>query len=254
MSEIKLHIAEHFDAPVWRMEVDSLTNMLFAELRDVTNRRVSFASINLDSAKTNFKNYKTEEAWLTGMESAYNGVLLIHYYETQQGPAHKGLAAIDGVSGELLWSNFSYGFDHLNTNGPVLYDARLQPRKYFLADVFSGTGSSAIDVKTDEPLENFIELPASLLASAVTELMTIQVETYGNIVQCLDYNSYRIVSLHTQWAGQLKQLLYIFENGKPVFEDFLNADIQKMQPEAFVLYKHQLIYLKNKTELKVLNL
>jgi hypothetical protein len=254
MAEIKLCIAEHFDAPVWRMEIDPVTDTLFAEIRDVTNRQVSFAAINLNSAQTNFKDFSTDENWLTGMESAYSGVLLIHYYETQNGPAHKGLAAIDGTSSKLLWSNFSLGFDHLAGNGPVLYDARLQPRKYFLTDIRTGSRIAAADAATDGPVQNFITLPAPMPVSALTELADLQPEPYGNLVQCLDYYNYRIVSLHTQWAGQLKQLLYIFENGKPVFEDLLNADIQKMQPEAFVLYKHQLIYLKNKTEIKVLNL
>ena len=254
MTEIKLCIAEHFDAPVWRLEVDGLTDTLFAEIRDVTHRQVDFAAINLRNAETNFKSFKTDETWLTGMESSYDGVLLIHFFETQNGPAHKGLAAIDGTNGQLLWSNFNYGFDHLSSSGPVVYDVRLQPRKYFVADIRSGNRVNAVDADGTELIQNFITSPAAHPVSAITELTDLQPEPYGNIVQCLDYNSYRIVSLHTQWAGQLKQLLYIFENGKPVFEDILNADIQKMQPEAFVMYKHQLIYLKNKTEIKVLNL
>lgn len=253
MPGLKLHIAEHFDAPVWRMEIDSISDILFTEIRDLTTREVSFASISLKTAETYFKNYKADESWLTGMESAYDGVLLLHYYEAKNSPTHKGIAAIDGRSKQLLWSNFIYAFDHLSQNGPVLYDARFQPRKYFLADVRAGAQLRAYSAAMDLPIETPLLLP-SPAPFILPEISQLLLEPFGNIVQCLDYNTYRIVSLHTQWAGQLKQLLYIFENGKPVFEDLLNSDIQKMQPESFVLYKDQLIYLKDKTEIKVLNL
>jgi len=253
MPDIKLHIAEHFDAPVWRMEIDSTSDILFAEVRDLEQREVSFSAISLDTAETFYKGFKADESWLTGIESAYNSVLLLHYYEKKNSPAHKGIAAFDGATRRLLWNNFNYSFDHLTVNGPVLFDMRFQPKKLFIADINTGLRLRAYDAAIDQEPRNLIVLPQTA-AVALHEAVLLQVEPYGNMLHCLDYNSYRIVSLHAQWAGQLRQLLYVFENGKPVFEDLLNADIQKMQPEAFVMYKNQLIYLKDKTELKVLNL
>ncbi len=253
MADFKLHIAEHFDAPVWRMEIDAVQDILFAEIRNVNTHEVSFASINLQTAESLYKNFRADESWLTGIESAYNGVLLLHYYEAQSSPAHKGLAAFSGTKAKLLWNNFNYAFDHLTVNGPVFYDTRFQPRKLFLADVFTGEKTRNYDAATDTEFINRLALPQHTVIPDVV-LNHISAEPYGNLMYYLDYNNYRIVSLHTQWAGQLKQQLFIFDNGKPVFEDLLNADIQKMQPEAFVMYKNQLIYLKDKTEIKVLNL
>ncbi|WP_462265835.1 DUF4905 domain-containing protein [Mucilaginibacter sp.] len=254
MTEIKLHIAEYFDAPVWRMEIDAIRNLLFLEIRDIETREVSFSSIDLNTAETYFRGLKNDERWLTGIEAAFGGVLLIHYYETGSSPAHKGMAAINGITGRVLWNNYNYSFDHLTINGPVLFDARMQPRRFLTIDVNTGLPVKNDDTATSQSAGNHIRLPEAISVSALSELDFLSVIPYGNIVQHLDYNNYRIVSLHTQWAGQLRQLLYIFENGKPVFEDLLNADIQKMQPEAFVMYKHQLIYLKNRTEVQVLNL
>ncbi|MDB5086247.1 MAG: hypothetical protein JWR09_241, partial [Mucilaginibacter sp.] len=65
---------------------------------------------------------------------------------------------------------------------------------------------------------------------------------------------FRIVSLHTLVDGQLNQLLFIMDGNKKIYEDLLNNKIQKMQPEAFILHKNHLIYIKNKAELKVLSL
>ncbi len=254
MPDLKLHIAEHFTAPVWRMEIDSVRDILFAELRDMSSRQVSFAAINLQTAETYYKNFQADESWLTGIEAAYDGVLLLHYYEKQNSPAHKGLAAYDGATHQLLWNNFNYGFEQLTINGPALFDVRFQPRKAFVADVHTGLQTHKFNNIIDGSLENYVVQPQAVPIATLPELAAVSAEPFGNLLHYLDYNTFRIVSLHARWAGQLKQLLYVFENGKPVFEDLLNANIQKMQPEAFVMYKNQLVYLKDKTELKVLDL
>jgi len=59
--------------------------------------------------------------------------------------------------------------------------------------------------------------------------------------------------LHSFKDG-LKQHLYVIRGVDLIYEDLLNTDIQKMQPESFILYKNSLVYIKNKSELKVINL
>jgi hypothetical protein len=82
MSQLKLLVAEHFNGKIWRMEIDHISHTLFAETRNNEDRKVSFAAISLESGKTFFKNYTVDESWLTGIETAYNSVLLLHYYES----------------------------------------------------------------------------------------------------------------------------------------------------------------------------
>jgi len=50
------------------------------------------------------------------------------------------------------------------------------------------------------------------------------------------------------------QEIFIIEDEAVIFHDILNEDIQKLQPEAFVVIKNYLVYIKNKNALKVLNL
>jgi len=77
---------------------------------------------------------------------------------------------------------------------------------------------------------------------------------FGNMMHYLEYNNLRIVSLHALKGGELTQLLYIMNGVDNVYEDILNAGIQKIQPEAFIMYKNCLIYIKNKSEIKILAL
>lgn len=243
-------ITKQLDSIIWRLEIDSLSDTIYLETR-TADRQVAFTSINLNTGKTNFENYTAPERWLTGIEAAYHGLLLLHGYESENSPVHKGLTAIDDKA-QTVWSNYNFGFDHLSINGPVVFNLQIQPRKLFLIDANNGAMlrpyNPAIDVEPD----NQVQFPEPLLPSHLDALPVTDV--YGNIVQSLHYNNFRIVSLHTSNTGQLQQQLFITNGANVVYEDLLNTDIQKMQPEAFILYKNSVIYIKNKTDLIVVPL
>ncbi|ASU34051.1 DUF4905 domain-containing protein [Mucilaginibacter xinganensis] len=247
------HISQQFPGIIWRMEIDALTETLFVEIRDNDEKKVCFGSAGLQNGKIYFDSLTTPERWLTGIETAYDGVLLIHYYQSETGPAHKGLLAVDAFTGKTLWSNYTLGFDHLTANGPVVYDSRLQPRKLFLADIKTGATIRIYEPYLFNDPANNIRVPEQLAPELLPPNLIIH-HSYSNWVHYLEHNNFRIVSLHALKAGQLVQLLYVFDGQNKVYEDLLNSDIQKIQPEAFIMHKNCLIYIKNKVELKVLSL
>ncbi len=246
-------ISEQFDGTIWRMEIDEITETIFVEVRNSEEKKVHFGAINLLSGETLFKGLTTDERWLTGIEAAYDGVLLLHFYQSETGPAHKGLLAVDAFTGKTLWSNYAYSFDHLSENGPVLYDARIQPRKLFLADIKTGATTRIYEPSVYKRLENNIVLPELRTPEFLAKGL-LPVHAFGNMIHYLEYNNFRIVSLHALRGGQLTQSLFVMDGVNKVYEDLLNEEIQKIQPEAFILHKNRLIYIKNKSELKVLTL
>jgi len=246
-------IDHQFNGIIWRLEIDGLTDTLFAEVRNSEERIVSFSSVDLTTGKLNFSNLATDERWLTGIECAYNGILLLHHYQSDNSPVHKGVIAIDGQTGTTIWSNYTYAFDHLSVNGPIVYNSQLQPKKLVLADIKTGTvirnHEPAIDTEAIIP----IIFPSLIPASGYKDPL-LKIEPFGNSLYYVEVNNLRIVSLHAQTANGLEQHLYVMDGAKVVFEDIMNTDIQKLQPEAFIVYKNCLIYIKNKFELKALNL
>lgn len=248
------YINEQFNWPIWRMEIDEISATLFVELRNSEEKKVAFGAVNLLNGHVNFKDVTTPERWLTGIEAAYNEVLLVHNYQSTTGPVHKGLIAINGITGETRWSNYTLAFDHLSANGPVVYNAQIQPKKLFLVDIKTGETLRAYEPLIDTVLRNNINSP-QLLPAAFLKGLTLPAEPYGNTVHYMEHNSYRIVSLHTFFQEKIKQHLYIInDKGAIVYQDLLNSDIQKLQPEAFVVHKNNLIYLKERSTLIVLHL
>ena len=249
---------EEFAAPIWRMEIDELTETLFVETRDGQDRSVSFSAISLRDGGIFFRNIQTPEKWLTGLEAAYDGILFLHFYEAENTPVHKGLMALDGLTGETLWSNFTLTFDHLRANGPVAYDNRIQPRKLFLLDVKTGATIRAYQPSVDNELPSLVIVPKLIDAESLPFAVT-GVGTVEKLVLYHEHNYFRIVSLHASNQGLLNQLLLIFEETEPgayreVFRDLLNPGIQKLQPEAFILHKDRLIYIRKRSGLIMLKL
>ena len=255
MTKLLPFINKQFSWPIWRMEIDSLSGILFVELRNSEEKKVAFGAADLHTGQIFFNDVTTPERWLTGIEAAYNGVLLVHNYLSENGPVHKGLTAIDGTSGKTIWSNYTMAFDHLSVNGPVVYNAQIQPKKLFLADVKTGETLRAYQPVLDTALDNGISIPQKMPTHFLHNLQLPTPEPYGNTIHYMEHNYYRIVSLHTFFQEKLKQHLYIINTeGAIVHQDLLNSDIQKLQPEAFVVHKNKLIYLKDRSALVVLNL
>jgi hypothetical protein len=251
-------IDEKSDGEIWRLEIDEETVTLFVEVRNSAEKQVTFNAFGLENGMAFFKSLSIEERWLTGIEAAFNGVLLLHFYENETTPVHKGLRAIGALTGETLWSNFNITFDYLSINGPVVYDSRLQPKRLFLIDIKSGATIRRHEPSVDKEQQNSVEPPALVATSDLPAAFDLPAAA-GGMAHYAMRNNFRIVSLHAFYREQLDQLLFIFEEEasggyRQVFEDLMNTGIQKLQPEAFILHKNRLIYIKNRSELIVLSL
>lgn len=236
---------------IWRLQVDGETDTMAIEIRNETDKQTSFAALNLNSGAISFTNLTLPERWLTGIEAVYQDMILLHYYKHESGPEHKAIIAVNATTSRELWSNYSLAFDHLSANGPIVYNTNFQPKKLTLIDVLTGQSIRPYNSAVDKPLQNNIVVPVMLSAADIIPGI-LPDEPYGNMVHYLNHNSYIIVSLHTFENGVLQQHLYVLNGGEVVYHDLLNQNIQKLQPEAFVLHKNALVYIKNKAELKVL--
>jgi hypothetical protein len=246
-------IDEKYTGDIWRMEIDELSDMLCLEIRHHADKKVYFSSIDLATGNTSVKDISIPERWLTGIEAAWDGVMLLHFYQSEKGPIHKGLMAVDGKTGKTLWSDYALSFDYLSEKGPIVYDARIQPRKLFLADIRTGATNRVYEPSVYKTQNNSVIYPELTEADELAHKL-VNKHPFGNTVHYLEHNNFRIVSLHALKGGELIQLLEVFDETGLVYEDIINSGIQKMQPEAFILYKGYLIYIKNRSALKILPL
>jgi hypothetical protein len=118
MTQVLPFISKQFNGLIWRMEIDEISDTIYLEIRKAEDKLVSFAAVDLILGNTKFENITTPERWLTGIEAAFNNVLLLHGYQGENAPVHRGITGI-AAEGSVLWSNYSLAFDHLSINGPI---------------------------------------------------------------------------------------------------------------------------------------
>lgn len=251
MTQYLPFISKQVKGLIWRMEIDEISDTIYLEIRKSEDKIVSFAAVDLATGQTRFEDVTLPERWMAGIEAAFNGVLLLHGYQGENAPVHRGITAI-AADGAVLWSNYNLTFDHLSQNGPVTYAAQIQPHRLFLTHINTGMNIRPYDKGVDKEYANCIMFPQNINSSGLN--FELPVQSYNGVVYYLTYNNYRIVSLHTLTAGLLEQSIYVWKGDDLIYEDLLNNNIQKMQPEAFILYKNRIIYIKNKTELKVISI
>jgi hypothetical protein len=253
MTLLKPYVQHQFKGQIWKMLIDPIKELLFVETRDVESRQVSFSGFDLNSGETTFTDLIPNEKWLTGMEGCFDGVLFLHGYESAQSPVHKGITAIDGATGNILWNNYTYTIQHISASGPVAYNTQIQPPKLLVLNAQNGATLLGFDVSVDTDQDQNIQVPHLIETLDTAFKAHIEGEVVGNI-HYIEHNSFRIVSLHTLVKTDLSQILLIMQGEELVYEDLLLDEIQKLQPEAFIIQQNRLIYIKNKIELKVLNL
>ncbi|MCC8409261.1 DUF4905 domain-containing protein [Mucilaginibacter sp. UR6-1] len=253
MTALSPILQKKFNGTIWRMDIDEVTSALLLEIRNEADRTTSFAAINLPKAHLNFDGYTTHERWLTGMETAHNGVLLLHFFQGESSPVHKGIAAVNVADAAALWSNYSLAFDHLSINGPIMFNTQMLPKKLYVHDIETGKAIRPYNYVIDSELIRQIIVPQYISPQQLPAQLQ-HIKPANGLIHYIEHNSYRIVSLHTRNSRGLQQELYVLNADSICYEEILMTDIQKLQPEAFVLHKNWLICLKNKTELLVLEL
>ena len=245
------YINQQFAAQIWKLDINSHSNLLFAEVRNEENRQVAFTCINLDNGNINFKNLSLPEKWLTGLQGSLNGIMFLHGYQSAQSPAHKGITAINALNGATLWSSYTDAIHLISINGPVTYNTQIQPKKLFLTDASTGKTIRSFDPVADQPVPLDIQIPR--IIEHLPPDIDIDVQAVQGDIHYMEYNDLRIVSLHRLSNNMLTQSLHIIDKGVTIYTDLLNDDIQKLQPESFILYRNKLIYIANRTSLKVVD-
>jgi hypothetical protein len=242
-----------FNAPIWRMQFDAAQPIVYLELRDADSHTVHFAAVNSQTGQAYFNHLQLPEPWFCGIEAGHNGVLLLHGYQAAQSPVHQGITAVDAYTGHVLWTNYVHSFSQLSKQGVWVTDARIKPERLQLLNLQTGQLVPANPALATLPQPTALLLPAlaQYLPAGLQNL--VDFDTVG-LVHYLEHNGCRIVSLHQPLPNGYRQHLLIEKQGVLYYADVLQQQVQKLQPEAFIVNENTLFYIKQGITLSVLNL
>jgi hypothetical protein len=121
---------------IWRLHPAS-GGRLVGEERDAVRKAVSFFCLDLTAGKPMWAGRNFGEPWWTGIEAVHEETVIIHGFATPDLPEHRGVAAVDIVTGDLLWQDAAIAY--WGAAGDRVYAGRVAR---------GGTISEEIEIRT----------------------------------------------------------------------------------------------------------
>lgn len=234
-----------FRGIIWRVETDDRNSIVAIESRDVSNRTTYFSAFNYASGETLFREITVQEGWFWSLDRAHAGMVYLHSYVNESNPEHKGIIAINS-SGEISWQHFHKTLHEISDSGLIVYNPKIQPKIFELISAETGAVLST-KISENTPLPRHIEVPETLEDSRQFSHL-LPGNIYGPIFY-MEINSKIILAFHTKKEDFYTQQLAVYQDGIPLIQDILAADIQKLNPEAFFIQHNHLFYIRgNKQE------
>jgi hypothetical protein len=144
---------------LWQVQVGS-SRVIVGEVRDPETKSVSFFSLDRRTGKPLWEGMNPGDRWWTGMEGIFDDIVLFHGFANPELPIHKGIHAVDALSGSLLWSDpdlrFAWCAEGTIGGSALLPDLQTE-RKVELRtgrDLAQGRGKGPVTplkVQTEEP-------------------------------------------------------------------------------------------------------
>ena len=266
------------DGVIWRL-LPTRTGHLVGEERDLVGKKASFFCLDQLTGKALWRKATVDEPWWIGMEAVHRDILVLHSFLTPDLPVHKGIIALDLMSGKQLWANNELRF--VACADQSLFGAKETPVDSTLLEVHFRTGAlvqtlggEAGESRLRELLQGGSLDEAVALPHPVTDLETSFPRIAGRelrhgrarqtvgAVDVLEYGERTLIwSAHEtvggeQAIGRMNTVLRVADalSGKTFFETVLNSNVQARVPDPFFVQADVLYYVKEQKELAAVQL
>ena len=260
------------EGTIWRVVPDE-SGKIVGEVRNVAEKATSFFCLNQMTGEVFWERVSFGERWWIGIEAIHKGVLLLHGFSTPDLPEHKGIIAVDLMTGKSLWNNVNLTFVAANENSILASQQSVEDKTLFELDYRTGVtlglleeAASMFDkgeLASTLKAENEIELPAP-----VTHLPDPAMSKHYNTdnlvgnVESVDHNNLLIFNFHEKLTGNskqqalLKNTLKVLDKptGNILYAAVLNAESSTVIPESFFIQNETLFFVREKCELTALHL
>jgi hypothetical protein len=205
------------------------------------DKKVFFNVYDFKEDKYLIQDFYLEEDWLLNIHTVKNQVLYLTGFESEFSPVQKGIIALDLKSKKMVWQNFSLTLHQFTQQGLIVFDPRVNPRKYKLLNSNNGEIIKAVimeELYLLKLLKNKIFLPKIIDENA-------DWQTKHQLI----YKDLEILSGYKPQGKHFDQYILVKKNDEVLFEEIINQGITKKSFDTFFLWQSKLIFIKNKSEI-----
>ena len=236
-------VKEQFSGIIWKIRLSELSDLVAIETRDTEHKKAAFSVLDVRKNKVYFKEKTFDDSWDLNLTFIGKENLILNGYAPGS-PESKGILSVDVNDGSILWQRFDIALNQVDERGVQVFDPRIQPRKYTWIDHISG---EVIPPPIDLPPFTGLKLPLPGYFFTMPSFISHS-EIVGDILG-LEHEGKRMISFHEKTGNFLQQRLLVYQADKVLIDDILMSGIQKLQPEAFLIHRDHLLYVRNKQEI-----
>lgn len=238
---LKPSLRQKFDGIIWKIETDDKLNIVAVEVRDADKHIAAFSAFDYASGKTLFKDITVADSWNWGLDRVSDGIVLLHGYMSEQTPEHKGMIAING-EGKTIWQHYNKTLHDVSPSGLITFNPSVQPLTFELTSSADGS-TLQYGIEKPVPVSRDIILPDI----STRQADSLPKNVAGPVLSC-GLNGKTFFSFHLHQDNLFSQKLIITEGDKVILDEFLERDIQKINPEAFFIQHNHLFCIRNKKQ------
>lgn len=260
MQKLFSHI---FSAHIWRIlpHPDPERNEWALELREISEKKVSFALIDLDERHVRWQKTPPDADWWTSITGLAHDQVFLHHYRYPDLPEPTDLAALSIKDGELRWVLPNYVLVKALDYGNI--EVASKGHEGFNYAVYSAeTGRiNPSPVLNDVATEIILKQPVRYkegnvyfgkLASFLQTILNIKNPV---CIDYLDHRPYMMFSYYIYQQDQIVQYLLIVNDQKQVvLHEQLSEGRDGIGQSTILLKNSTLVYLKDSSEFSSLKL
>jgi hypothetical protein len=237
-------IAEQFSGIIWKIRLSATSNLVAVETRDTEHKKVTFSVLDIQNSRVLIKEKAYEESWNLNLAFIGEKNMILNGYEYSGSPESKGLLSVDIRDGSILWQRFNIALNQADDRGVEVFDPRMQPRKY---QWINHLNAEVLLSPSDPPAADTILFPEPDHSYTLPSFIS-----HGEIIHeilHLDYAGKHFISFHEKIQNHIQQRVVVYQADKILIDDILISGIQKLQPEAFLIHRNHLLYIRKKQEI-----
>ncbi len=240
---------------------------IVGEERDVARKATRFFCIELRGGRIQWDKKSFEEPWWVGIEAVHRDVMFLHGFVTPELPVHRGVTAVDLVTGRKLWSHATFTFACPGEHGVVVKQEAYDGDGLLEVDLRTGsvlgTPSSPPEVKPPLSDDAFV-IPVPLQETgSVADLPVRGIrrflqdkEVAGEpeavlLGEAVVFSYYEYAPRAAGTGDGLRHRLAAIDraSGTVVYDDVLDETRSTIVPDSFFIAENMLCYVRERTQL-----
>lgn len=264
----------HTQGVVWRL-VPTDSGVFVGEDRTLDAKQVTFFCVDRTTGVVRWEKISLAEKWWVGIEAVHRDRVFLHGFSQPDMPDHKGIIALDLLTGRVSWSNNDLRFILASEHSVFAGKETIGGRMICELDLRTG---SMLQSWEHEPAEltlagsrmqsvpgTGVVFPSQLDEVRVNEDPALAMayehcpkEAIIGSIDVLDYSDFLFFSYHEKGDtdSRLQHPLKVVDKkeGTVVLAETLEQNLRAVVPDSFFVQDNMLYFVKNRSWLTAVDI